>query len=186
MHRLLQGLYIIVNIATGTEAHRSAFMNRHGLLKAILAHLVRLIELFRGALILMRLADWPLQNHPAPEVRVGAVWAVANLCPRPDNRRASGLMSMAFGAWPELTLAGKSLFLRQHRTTTLCACAPSASRPSSRRCAMIRAWMSGSVSGMLSNRALSRLIRYTTLGIARGLCRRRRAGALATLPLAEC
>jgi hypothetical protein len=53
MHYLPQGLYIIVNIATGTEAHRSAFMNRHGLLKAILAHLVSLVELLCGALLLM-------------------------------------------------------------------------------------------------------------------------------------
>jgi hypothetical protein len=37
---LLHGLYLVSNIATGTEAHRSAIMNRIGIIRALLEQLV--------------------------------------------------------------------------------------------------------------------------------------------------
>lgn len=37
---LLHGLYLVSNIATGTEAHRSAIMNRLGIIRALLEQLV--------------------------------------------------------------------------------------------------------------------------------------------------
>lgn len=37
---VLQGLYLVCNIATGTEGHRAALMNRMGLLRGILQHMV--------------------------------------------------------------------------------------------------------------------------------------------------
>ena len=30
-----------------------------------------------------------VQSHPSPEIRVGAIWAIVNLCHRTDNRRYS-------------------------------------------------------------------------------------------------
>lgn len=36
----LQALYLVVNMATGTESHRSAILNRQGIIRAIHAHLV--------------------------------------------------------------------------------------------------------------------------------------------------
>lgn len=37
---LLHGLYLVSNIATGTESHRSAIMNRLGIIRALLEQLV--------------------------------------------------------------------------------------------------------------------------------------------------
>lgn len=37
---VLQGLYLVCNIATGTEGHRAALMNRMGLLRGVLQHMV--------------------------------------------------------------------------------------------------------------------------------------------------
>lgn len=38
---VLQGLYLVCNVATGTDGHRAALMNRMGLLRGILQHMVR-------------------------------------------------------------------------------------------------------------------------------------------------
>lgn len=64
-----QALYIVVNVATGTEAHKAMVMAAEGLALKIAEHL----------------------THPSSDVRLAAVWCVINLTspngnPGPDAR----------------------------------------------------------------------------------------------------
>ncbi|KAG0358941.1 hypothetical protein BGZ54_010209 [Gamsiella multidivaricata] len=67
--RLLEhALYVLVNIATGSEYHKQSIMKRPGILRSVLG----------------------LMSHESPAIRIATIWVIINLT-WPDEKIASGV-----------------------------------------------------------------------------------------------
>lgn len=79
-----QAAYILVNIATGSDAHRRAILNRPNLVDALLYFTVSAFETRCDGALCSSGTEWITpdarsQNHPRADVRQAGVWGALNL-----------------------------------------------------------------------------------------------------------